>query len=181
MELSKYILDRGGDIVWYSKDIRGQSMMDPSSSSSASPPGLGVGLGGRADSCRQLFAKALDKVSGGPSRQRPIAVSLDMTVCSPFAHNNHAHRSSNHGLGGSNSSLGLTADELMDIAFLCGINPNVNFFFFYLLFLIIYYLLFIICFVTINRSFLSTSVNSIQRVTMTEQTCYWRRFITNSL
>jgi hypothetical protein len=173
MELSKYILDRGGDIVWYSKDIRGQSMMDSScssSSSSSSPPGLGAGLGGRVDSCRQLFAKALDKVSGGggpssSSRPRPIVVSLDMTVCSPFVHNNHAHRSSNHGLGGSNSSLGLTADELMDIAFLCGINPNVkpfSLFFFYYIYIV---------FVT-NRSSLSTFVNSIQRVTMTEQICY---------
>ena len=128
-EYVQYHLQRGGKIVWLSKDIRGclghndaLHAMDNSSRVSA------------------LFLQALTQVSGVEERHdipitpttlhstddgieedntpaaRPIVVSLDMGVMMNAGGTNNT----------SNSMIGLSIDEILNIAQLAGANPNVS-------------------------------------------------------
>jgi hypothetical protein len=91
------VTERGGQIVWYGKHLR-----NPASKYSA-PYQF------------KKFLAALSLSASGISR--PVYVSLDIgAMCGSAIPQSNS----------SNSPLGLTIDEVMDMAMIAGANPNVR-------------------------------------------------------
>lgn len=163
VEVADSITNRGGHIVWLSRDIRSKTTLIPTLPQHS--PAFSSSCSGH-DRTVDLFQQALRKASGQPPRDspkvdeppfsdspnsgesvkpvngstvdtaagtdgsftpqggasssgRPVIVSLDMGVlCSSLV-------GAGHLCGSSNSAIGLTKDEILDIAMIAGSHPQV--------------------------------------------------------
>eukprot|EP01035_Chromulina_nebulosa_P031096 gene31096-41423_t len=96
-EVAQYIGERGGQVIWYGKHLR-----NPASKSTAA----------------YQFKKVLSalSVTSATGPNRPVYVSLDVGAMSASAIPQ---------VFTSNSPVGLTVDEVLDMAMIAGANPNV--------------------------------------------------------
>lgn len=96
-EVAQYIGDRGGQVVWYGKHLR-----NPASKYTAA----------------YQFKKVLSALSTtAAGAGRPVYVSLDVGAMSVSAIQQ---------VYTSNSPIGLTVDEVLDMTMIAGANPNVT-------------------------------------------------------
>jgi hypothetical protein len=109
---SNYVTSKGARVVWLSKDLRHtpQSFI----SSPSSTEGYCTG------SPQTSFQRVLETLGGGPpgAQRRPVYVSINAGVMQHGACPGSASTAS--------SSIGLTADEILDMAVIAGSDPNVS-------------------------------------------------------
>jgi formiminoglutamase len=117
VEQTKYVTDRNGRVYWLSKDIRGNK----SNSTSEATPSLA-----QTEMCStqvaQLFKKVVMDLSEGPAlhegsmrQRRPVLVAVNMeAMCS----------AASPGVVNS-SSIGFSVEEMLELCFAAGADPNV--------------------------------------------------------
>ena len=117
MDQTNFITSRGGRVVWLSKDLRSTpsqfplplpALTDGVTSSNPVPVPVPVPI---------AFQKVLESLSGGAAR-RPIYVSLNAGAMKYSACPGSASAVS--------SSVGLSADEMLDMAVIAGADANVS-------------------------------------------------------
>lgn len=125
-------MDRGGQIYWLTRDIRNKRL------TSSNPSSLATSQAG------VWFEKALKHAAygsrgekpgsdgeGGVHTVHPVIVSLDMGVLqywntSVNATNVISNLNNNSHVNTNNSAIGLTIDEVLEIAMIAGSDPNVS-------------------------------------------------------
>ena len=119
VEHAKFVLQRGGRIVWLSKDLcqpsaifGGQEAVDDSSHSTSSRSSGG-------GTPQMQFQKVIDSLGENVAAgtRRPVYVSFNAGVM--------AYHACPGSLVTANSSMGLTADEILDMAMMAGADSNV--------------------------------------------------------
>lgn len=113
-EQAKYVTDRNGRVMWLTKDIRG-TKVNPDSPRNNESFGL-------TTSVAKVFRRALSDLSegatsadGSPKPRRPVMVSFNMEATASAACPGLAY----------SSSIGFTADEMLEMCFVAGTDPNV--------------------------------------------------------
>lgn len=110
IEQANFLAAKGGRVVWLSKDLR--RLIRPSQSSPTSSDTFSTG------SPQSSFQRVLGAVGGGTANtpRRPVYVSINAGVML-----------SNSCPGSTlSSSVGLTADEILDLTIMAGTDPNVS-------------------------------------------------------
>lgn len=125
---TNFVTSKGGKIVWLTKDLRNTSSTFPipspigdtprsASISSLSGTGISLGFGFGPITAPTAFQKVLESL-GGNILRRPIYVSINSGAL--------LHSACPGSASSSSSSIGLTADEILDMAVIAGADPNVR-------------------------------------------------------